>query len=837
MSDGFLKISEEKSFYSGLKDFLDVKESQMLVSVAINIPSETIFTYSVPAEFEQEIAVGKRVLVPLGNRKMTGYIIGSPEVADRGETKDIIEVLDIAPLFNEDDLRFYKWISDYYIHYPGALLGSILPGGIDIESCMWAVPSKVKVRDTALNNLSPVQHGIIDVLENHPEGLPAARLKKAVGAKQIYRDLKALHKLKLITLEERLKKPSIKTKTEKLLTLNRCDESDLRLTDKQKRIVDFLSRHGESSISSLRREFKSVSSIIRSLEQKGIVSIFEREVYRRPPHGPDIGEVDAGFILNKEQQAAATEIIRGILSEKFSPYLLHGITGSGKTEVYINAIKEVLRLNGGVIFLVPEIALTPQLLSRFNRRFEDNEIAVLHSGISRRARYDQWRRIQSGEIKIVVGARSAIFAPVRHLRLIIVDEEHSTSYKQDEHVQYNARDLAIVRAKLNSAAVVLGSATPEIQTYHNTKEKRYGHLSLPVRVENKPLPQVDIIDMREEKDERGKPPILSRFLKSSIRDTLESGKQSLLFLNRRGFNTFLCCFGCGYVFKCLNCSVAMTYHADDGTLRCHYCDYTINVPSTCPECGGRRIRNYGVGTERVEKEVSRLFPGARVERMDSDTTAKKGVYEKLLKALDTGDIDILIGTQMITKGHDFPNITLVGVISADMSLNIPDFRAAERTFQIITQVSGRSGRGDSPGRVVVQTFNPGYYAIKRAKEHDYQGFYGDEITLRRELGYPPFSRMVNLRLSGLKEDRVAEQAGSTGVLARKFSRDGAIRGKVEVIGPAAAPIAKVKGRYRWHILLKGRDIKALHTLVRNILWETRRDSFDIKVDVDPVNFM
>jgi len=809
----------------------------MLVSVAINIPSEKTFTYSVPAELEQEIAVGKRALVPLGNRKMTGYILGSPGMADREETRDIIEVLDMVPLFNEDDLRFYKWTSDYYIHYPGALLGNILPGGIDIESCVWAVPSRVKVKDTTVNNLSAVQHGIMDVLENHPEGLPAARLKKAVAAKQIYRDLKALHKIELITLEERLAKPSIKTKTEKMLTLNRCNESDFRLTEKQKRLVVFLSRHGESSISSLRREFKSASSIIRSLEKKGVVSIFEREVYRRPPHGPDIGEDDTGFVLNKEQQAAATEIIRGILSEKFSPCLLHGITGSGKTEVYIKAVKEVLRLNGSAIFLVPEIALTPQLLSRFNRRFEDNEIAVLHSGISRRARYDQWRKIQSGGTRIVVGARSAIFAPVRNLRLIIVDEEHSTSYKQDDRVQYNARDLAVVRAKLNSAAVVLGSATPGIQTYHNAKEKRYGYLPLPVRVGNKRLPQVDIVDMREEKDERRNPPIFSRLLKSSIRDTLEKGKQTLLFLNRRGFNTFLHCLDCGYVFKCLNCSISMTYHADSGTLRCHYCDYNINLPSICPECGGRRIRNYGVGTERVEKEVSRLFPRARVERMDSDTTAKKGVYEKLLKALDTGDIDILTGTQMITKGHDFPNVTLVGVVSADMSLNMPDFRAAERTFQIITQVSGRSGRGDSPGRVVVQTFSPEHYAVRRAREHDYPGFYGDEISLRRELDYPPFSRMVNLRISGIDKDKVAEQAGNIGVLAGKFSLNQAAGGKVEVIGPAEAPIAKIKGRYRWHIILKGRDIKALHTLAGNILRETRRDGFDIKVDVDPVNFM
>lgn len=809
----------------------------MLVRVAINMPSEKTFTYSVPGELEKEIAVGKRALVPLGKRKMTGYILELLETSNEDGIKDIIEILDMEPLFNESDLRFYKWASDYYIHHLGALLGNILPGGIDIESCMWAAPARVNIKNTLMNNLSPVQRRIIDVLEKYPEGLPVAKLKKEAGSGQLYRELKALHGAGLIALEERLGKPSIKTKTEKILTLCRYDTVDLRLTDKQKRVIGFLSRHGERPISSLPRELKNATSTIRSLEKKGVISISEREVYRRPEEGPDIGGVDTEFTLNKEQEAAVAEITGGILSEQFSPYLLHGVTGSGKTEVYIMAIKEALRLKGSVIFLVPEIALAPQLLSRLNKRFKDNEIAVLHSGISRRARYDQWRRIQRGEIRIVVGARSAIFAPVRDLRLIIVDEEHSASYKQDNRVQYNARDLAVVRAKLNSAAVVLGSATPEIQTYHNTKEKHYRYLSLPVRVENKPLPQVDIIDMRKEKNERGKPPIFSSFLKTSIRDTLESGKQSLLFLNRRGFNTFLCCFDCGYVFKCLNCSVSMTYHADGGRLRCHYCDYSAHVPSACPKCGGRKIRNYGVGTERVEREVFRLFPGARVGRMDSDSTAKKGVYERLLKALDAGDIDILIGTQMITKGHDFPNVTLVGVVSADMSLNIPDFRAAERTFQLITQVAGRSGRGDSPGRVVVQTFSPKHYAIRRAMEHDYAGFYGDEITLRSELDYPPFSRMVNLCISGVKKDRVAEKAKNMVSLAGALFRSGAVKGKVEVIGPAEAPIGKIKGRYRWNILLKGSDIKALHTIAGSILGETRRDGVDIKVDVDPVNFM
>jgi primosomal protein N' (replication factor Y) len=808
----------------------------MFIRVAINIPTEKTFIYSVPVELEREITTGKRVLVPFGKRRMTGYILESIDVADREGTKDIIEILDMEPLFNEGDLEFYKWTSDYYIYHLGRLLGSVLPRGIDIESYMWLTLARESMRDVGGQNLLPVQYRIIEILKDYPKGLPADKLKKVLGKKRIYHDLKMLQDMKLIMVEDRLKKPVIKTKREKIITLCHYDVSDVKLTEKQGEVVDFLNRYGETWFSSLRREFKNASSVIRSLEKKGVVSISEREVYRRPEQVPDIGRDDTGLILNREQEAALKEITSGITSGKFSPYLLHGVTGSGKTEVYLNAIKETLGLGGNVICLVPEIALTPQLLSRFNRRFKDDEIAILHSGISRSAKYDQWRRIQRGEIRIVVGARSAIFAPVRNLKLIIVDEEHDTSYKQDDRMPYNARDLAIVRAKLSSAVVVLGSATPGIRTYYNIKEKQYRYLSLSKRVDDKPLPQIEIIDMKGEEDKNGRVPIISRFLRSAIQDTLKDGKQSLLFLNRRGFNTFLCCLDCGYVFKCLNCSVSMTHHAGDDTLKCHYCDYSIKIPSLCPSCHGGKIKSYGMGTEKVEEEVSMLFPRARIERMDSDTTVKKGAYRRLLKALDNGDIDILIGTQMITKGHDFPNVTLVGVVSADTSLNVPDFRAAERTFQLITQVSGRSGRGDSPGRVIVQTFSPEHYAVKRPREHDYTGFYEDEISLRREVGYPPFSRMVNLRLSSIKEETVVEGARKIGAIARKLSLDDA-GGKVEVIGPAEAPIAKIKGRYRWHVLLKGKNVKALHALARNILTKTGREGLDIKVDVDPVNFM
>ncbi len=809
----------------------------MFVRVAINIPTDKTFIYSVPGELEKEVTTGKRVLVPFGKRRVTGYILESMDIADIEKTRDIIEILDMEPLFNESDFKFYKWASGYYMYHLGKSLGGILPRGINIESYLWLSLARENIKDAGGRSLSPTQNKIIEILKDYPEGLPLDKLKKVLGGKQVYRDVKVLQNAKLITIEDKLKKPAIKTKKEKVITLCSDGLSDVKLTEKQGKVVNYLSRHGETSISLLNQEIKNVSAVVRSLEKKGVASVSEREVYRRPGQGPEIGRDETGLILNKEQKAAVEKIIRSIASGKFSPHLLHGVTGSGKTEVYLNVIKETLRLKGGVIFLVPEISLTPQLLYRVNRRFKDHEIAILHSGISRSARYDQWRRIQRGEARIVVGARSAIFAPVRNLKLIIVDEEHDTSYKQDDRMRYNARDLAIVKAKLDSAVVVLGSATPGIQTYYNIKKRKYIYLSLPRRVEDKPLPQIEVVDMKDERDKNGRIPTISRSLKHAIRDTLINGKQSLLFLNRRGFNTFMCCFDCGYVFKCLNCSVSMTHHAADGTLRCHYCDYFTKGPFICPSCRGGKIKSYGVGTERLEEEISVLFPGARVARMDSDVTVKKGAYERLLKALDSGDIDILVGTQMITKGHDFPNITLVGVVSADTSLNMPDFRGAERTFQLVTQVSGRSGRGDTPGRVVVQTFNPQHYAIRCAKEHDYSGFYGDEISLRRELGYPPFSRIVNLRISGMKKERTEEDVRCIGVLAKKLSLDGIARGKVEIMGPAEAPIAQIKGRYRWHILLKGEDIKALHALVKNILTKAESDGIDIKVDVDPVNFM
>jgi len=810
----------------------------MFVTVAVNIPTEKTFTYSVPEALQQEVAIGKRVLVPFGKRRLTGYIVEVSDLRPCDEIKEIKEVLDPEPLFNEEDLKFYRWISQYYIYPLGKALSEILPGGIDPKNIRWISVAK-EAQDRYDSRLSSAQRHIMDTLDHFRGGLPFDRLKRLLRRKDLYRDINALAAAGAVAIEERSGNPEIKPKKEKIIHLNRDDTALPKLTRKQMLLTELLRSHGPCSVTVLRKEFKNVLSLLRSAEQMGIICITEEEVSRRHGQDHDIGSSDVIITPNEDQEHAFCEIVKCLKSSTFSPLLLHGVTGSGKTEVYLNAIAETLRMKGGVIFLIPEIALTPQLLTRFKKRFTEPEIAVLHSGISRAARYDQWRRIQRGDINVVIGARSAVFAPVRNLKLIIVDEEHDTSYKQDDRLRYNARDLAIMKASLNQATVITGSATPAVQTYFNMTKGKCKYLVLPSRVEDRPLPKVEIVDMKQEAKRSGQtsPPVLSRALKGAIADTLEKNQQILLFLNRRGSSTFTFCFDCGHVFKCLNCAVSMAYHASVSNLKCHYCDYTVKPSASCPTCRGKHIHTYGVGTESVEEEVNKLFPHARINRMDSDTTSRKGAHEKILRALDQRNIDILVGTQMITKGHDFPYVTLVGVISADTSLNLPDFRAGERTFQILTQVSGRGGRGASPGRVIIQTFNPGHYAITRAKDHDYMGFYDDEMALRSVLSYPPFTRMVNIQLSSLSRDKGMEGLKELKQFIYDSLTTNRLKDKVEVIGPAESPIARIKGRHRWQLLLKGKDARAVHNMAKDILSKASVIALDIKVDVDPLNFM
>lgn len=804
----------------------------MFVRVAIPIPSAKTFTYAVPSPLAPSTVVGKQVLVPFGRKRLTGWIVEIlSETPDR-KIREIIELTDQEPFFSVEELAFYDWVSRYYLHPLGRVLAEVLPGGTDQKSDRWLRPAASP--GSGEKALSSGQKEILRQLASFPEGISLNRLRRLMGEENLYGDLRFLETSGLVISEERLNRPAVRSNWKKWISPKQDAPAGIKLSRKQEALVALLREKGEMELSELPERLRE-AAFIRAMVQKELIVLREKELFRGPGTAARMERNGSGIAPNGAQEKALEEIRAGLASGIYSPFLLHGVTGSGKTEVYLRSVAEVLDNGGGVIYLVPEIALTTQLLSRIHERFPDKEIAVLHSGISLSARYDQWKRLRRGDLTLVVGARSAIFAPVRNLQLIIVDEEHDPSYKQDDRLRYNARDLALVRGKLTGAAVVLGSATPGIQTFFHAKSGRYRHLSLPARVDDRPLPPVEVVDMRTERDEKGRTPIISRALSDALRETLTEQKQALLFLNRRGFHTFLFCPDCGHVFACPACELALTHHAAEDRLKCHHCDFTAKPTGICPACKGSHIRSQGAGTERIEEEVGILFPEARIVRMDSDTTARKGETERILRKLDRGEIDILIGTQMITKGHDFPDITLVGVLAADASLNLPDFRAAERTFQILTQVSGRGGRGDRTGKVVVQTFNPGSYAVRHAREHDYLGFYEEELPLRRELGYPPFSRIIGLHFSSLKKAEGKKAVAELGRKARELAATVAF-GKVDVIGPAESPLARLRGRYRWQMLLRGAQSGPLHLLAERIL-EEKGQGLEIQADVDPVHFM
>ncbi len=802
----------------------------MYIQVAINIPVENPFSYAVPPALASKIAVGKRVLVPFGKKKVSGYILSILSKADRDDIRPVISVLDETPLFNEEDLAFFQWASDYYLYPLGRLLKEVLPGGIDPGSQTWVICRNEAPTGTGLSSLALE---VFELVRSQPHGMRLKTLKEAFKGRRIDAVLKRLETSGLVVFEERLQGPAVSLRKIRFVAPVTEHSPEEKLTPKQQDVLAYLREHGEVATSELHLHFKGASARVAALQKKGLATVREREIQRSPDQEGLEGLQGSAPSLNPDQETAYCSLVDALASGGFSPWLLHGVTGSGKTEVYLRAIAEALKNGGSAIYLVPEIALTPQLLGRVRQRFADMDIAVMHSGISEAARYDQWRRIASGDLRLIIGARSAIFAPARNLKLIIVDEEHDSSYKQDDRMRYHARDLAIIKASRQSAVVVLGSATPAIQSYHNALGGKFRYLSLPNRVAQRPLPAVHLVDMKQEYDAEAKPRLLSRALLGAIGETLSQGKQTILFLNRRGFHTFVSCYDCGHVFRCLNCSVALTHHATEGVLRCHYCDFALKSLPLCPSCNGSRIGTFGVGTERLEKEVVERFPGARVERMDSDTTAEKGHYERILNRFSRGEIDILIGTQMITKGHDYPGVLLVGIISADAALNLPDFRSAEKAFQVLTQVGGRGGRGDDPGRVYIQTFNPEHYAIELAARHDYRGFYEKEIALRQEFAYPPFTRMVSLQISSNVKEKAVKASDEIGKAARRLAGKAAI----EIMGPAEAPIARIKGKHRRHLILKGASSQALHALVRTLLKANPVRDVTIKVDFDPVNFM
>jgi primosomal protein N' (replication factor Y) len=799
----------------------------MYASIALNIPAAKLFTYSVPENLKSETKIGKRVFVPFGRRKRTGFIVALSSVCALTEVKPIIEILDDESLFDENDLQFYVWIADYFIYPLGKTLAELIPTGSEKKDFQWIVPAAEHLDVTP----TPAQKTILDIVHQHPRGLALKDLLRKTDLKNAAPVVRSLQIAGLIRIVAKEKK-QMSIRTQKTICLDAFAADQMKLTSRQQTVVDYLKNDGPSELHILISATKTTSAIVKKLLEKGILTLSDAEVIRKASLNSTLNRPQQDIVLNDEQKYVLDDITCHINAGTFRPILLHGVTGSGKTEVYLSAIDHVLTTGGTAMYLVPEIALTPQLISRITGRFDGNKIAIIHSGIAESVRYDQWRQIKRGQINLVIGARSALFAPLPRLRLVIIDEEHDSSYKQDDRLCYHARDLAVVKAKFNQSVVVLGSATPGVRTYFNARTNKYDHLELTKRVNDKPLPRIDIIDMKAQK---GKAPILSDALITALKETLAHREQALLFLNKRGYDTFLVCGDCGYNFCCPNCAVALKSHLADNLVKCHYCDYSQKAMPLCPKCGGNRILNYGAGTQKLEKELESLFPGARICRMDSDTTARKGAQEKILHALEQKEIDILLGTQMITKGHDFPFITLVGVISADTSLNMPDFRAAEKTFQMLTQVAGRGGRGNAAGRVIIQTFNPEHYALKHTCHHDYKSFYEQEIEFRKALAYPPFSQIINLRFSSVKANVLSQTAKESGRDARALA---ALTGNaLEIIGPAESPLSKIRGEHRMQLMIKGKDTKLMHQIAAKLLEKHATSTVKITVDVDPENFM
>ena len=803
------------------------------------------------------LRIGDAVLVPFGtSRDVIGYVVAldqdcPPDLLSR--VKPIRAKIDGASAFDESLWTCARWVCEQTLSGPRDVIRLIAPS---LQSASIKTTVKLKIDWPALTSgiRSEPQKLILERLVNHPEHtIDLAALSKGIEAAPAA--ILALRKRKAVTLERVVQPSAQKTKMVRILTL--AVPADLALAEaslleggrakKQgallKRLVELSTSTGAVPVLGLSLEAGDASAA-KALVEKGMAEFTEIAV-RRDPFGPRPSASTTAPALTDEQAVAARAIGDALESVTKEPFLLYGVTGSGKTEVYLDAIARTRRLGKGALFLLPEIGLTAQVMDLLRGRFGD-EVAVLHSALSDGERHDEWQRIVRGEASIVVGARSAIFAPVHNLGLIVVDEEHEASFKQETQPRYHARDVARFRARQSKAVLVLGSATPSIESYYYATHDIYRLLSLTKRVADRPLPPVIILDQRlsakpvkgDESVQNQALAILSQPLQAAIAKRLENQQQSILFINRRGFSSFLLCRDCGFSLKCPNCDVTLTYHRAAYMLQCHHCDYRLPAVDICPKCGGFRMWPFGLGTEKVEEAVNACFPAARTLRMDRDTTERKGSHADLLRSFRKFEADILIGTQMVAKGLDFPRVTLVGVISADTSLNIPDYRASERAFQLLTQVAGRAGRGESLGEVFVQTFDPEHESVEFASRHDYIGFYGQEIMARQQLGYPPFGFLANVVATDPVEARAIERISAVAQAIRHRIDSAGMRGVIEILGPVACPLSRLRNKYRQHLLVRSKKRKPMIELLKDLLAEMPiSDRMSLSVDIDPISML
>ncbi len=817
------------------------KISPDIVNVAVTAPVEGIYSYSVPESLQPDILIGKRVLVPFKNREVFGYIIaaGSADSNNEYELKNIIDLPDPGPLFNGNLIPFFKWISEYYLYPLGLVIQAALPGGLNVKPYKTGLITDEGTKALKADSLEPELKKLLMGIYKNPK-------KKLPPPLYHYYRLEKKGFINIIEQNSGTGTGPLNRIFIKFAEGENPDSAAARQHNfKAENELDFLNYVYESGglpLSEISARYTNGGYLADKWVKAGVLKKYSSRVFRDPT-GKILNPSPEPHFLFDQQKDVLKSIRSRLEKNMFYTYLLHGVTGSGKTEVYYRAVSDAVRLGKQAILLLPEIALTLFIEGIFRSRL-GNRVAVFHSGLTKGERYDQWIRMLNGEIDLVIGARSAVFAPLSKLGLIIVDEEYDSSYKQEESPRYQARDAAVARGKLEGALVILGAGTPSVQSYYNVQNKRYHLLSMPRRVESRPLPEITVVDMKSlsKIDKINSDALLSPQLISALKDNYEKGKQAILFLNRRGFSRIYLCRSCGEPVKCPNCDLTLTYHKHENTLICHYCEFRIHPENRCSACGHEGMKAYGFGTERLERELVEIIPGIRIARLDRDSTRKKGDIYRILKSFSNNELNVLVGTQMVTKGYDFPDVTLVGVISADLSLGFPDFRAGERTFQILSQVAGRAGRGVDRGRVIVQTFNPGHYSVEAARKHDYKSFFEKEKEMRELLEYPPFSYLACLRFSGNSRENTESYARKTGSELRRILKGWPKRGKeIHVLGPAEAPLAKLRGKYRWQMLLKCKRSELLHYFLRRARDVSRsvlsRSGVNMVIDIDPYQML
>ena len=844
-------------------------------NVAFPLSVDQVFTYGVPSELNAVLQPGTRVLAPFRGPPQEGVVVERLNETDLAPNliKNISDCLDETPTFSAELLALTKWMAEYYVCSWGTALFCAVPAAVRTQK-----RQKVRLVSESPAPRGKVQEEIVALLEAEGE-LSLNQLARRVGIsdRSLRPRISALREKGIVDLDT-THKPKANTQVITVATLAlppaEIEEEIARLRNeangsgnlfeqrasnrqhaadaKRAEILQFLLDEGAPlGTTDLTKRVGTSTSLLRTLERHGFIHITRMQAIRNPLSSEAVAATQP-LHLNPAQSIAFTKIRNAMedpsswdVAEQAPTFLLHGVTGSGKTEVYMQAMAEILAHGKSVIVLVPEISLTPQTASRFVGRFGDR-VALLHSRLSDGERYDQWHRIQKGEADIVIGPRSAIFAPVKELGMLIIDEEHSDSYKSDTAPRYHAREVAQKRSELASCPVLLGSATPSLESFYRAKNGSYRLLDLPERVLDRKMPDVHIVDMRTEL-KKGNRTIFSEVLRSSIEERLVRREQIILFLNRRGHSTYVFCRTCGYVERCDNCSISLTYHRETKQLVCHHCGDKRPTHPACPQCSSPAIRYFGLGTEAVEQEVQKAFPRANVKRFDADSTSRKNAHQQILEAFEQQKIDILIGTQMVSKGLDFPNVTLVGVIAADTALNLPDFRASEQTFSLLTQVAGRSGRAELEGKVVIQTYMPEHYCISAAQKHDYLDFYMQEVEARGALRYPPFSHVATLLLRGKDEKEVIDTANAVRDQLELWQADqkhvsevsDSEKAAVEILGPAPAPLSKIEGKFRWHFLLRSRNVERIGQLLKHLTDEPpaaiKSNAIELVIDIDPTS--